>query len=291
MRLETRNLTAGYGDGFKIEGVDIVIEERRITGLVGPNGAGKSTLLKALSRALKPQRGVVLLDGEVLHSLPSRQVAKKLAFVGQHLDGLLDLSVEELVYRGRFPHQSLLRRDTKADREAVEWALEAMSLPDLRTRHIKRLSHGELRRAWTAMALAQRPDLLLMDEPTAFLDITHQFELLDLLWRLKDHGVTVVMSMHDLSMASIYCQRVIAMHHGRIVGCGPTEEVLTPELIREVFGVEVQVRDHPIASRKIPVPYALVRKPQAVARELAPPDKESAAPEPELPLTDSPSPH
>src|SRR3989337_650979 len=140
MRLEARNLTAGYGDGFKIEGVDLVIEERRITGLVGPNGAGKSTLLKALSRSLKPQRGVVLLDGEVLHSLPGREVAKKLAFVGQHLDRLLDLSVEELVYRGRFPHQTLLRRGTKADPEAVEWALEVMRLGELRGRQSKRLS-------------------------------------------------------------------------------------------------------------------------------------------------------
>ena len=257
MRLEARNLTVGYGNGFKIEGVDLVIEERRITGLIGPNGAGKSTLLKALSRALKPERGVVLLDGEVLHSLPGREVARKLAFVGQQLDGLLDLSVEELVYRGRFPHQTLLRRDSKADREAVEWALEVMRLGELRRRHIKRLSHGELRRAWTAMALAQRPDVLLLDEPTAFLDIAHQFELLGLLWELKDHGVTVVMSMHDLWMTAMYCQRVIAMHNGRIVGCGPTEEVLTVELMREVFGVEVEVTAHRATNKRVPLPYGL----------------------------------
>ena len=292
MRLEARNLTAGYGDQFRIEGVDLVIEERRITGLVGPNGAGKSTLLKALSRALKPQRGVVLLDGEVLHRLPGRQVAKKLAFVGQRLDGAPDLSVEELVYRGRFPHQTLFRRDTKRDREAVEWALDTMRLTELRRRHIRRLSDGELRRAWTAMALAQRPDILLLDEPTAFLDIAHQFELLDLLSALKEHGVTIVMAMHDLWLTSIYCQRVIAMQGGRIVGCGPTDEVLTVDLIREVFGVEAEVRSHPTMGRRVPLPYALVprgdgRPAKATGQEDKPEGVEAQLPEPK----DEPSPH
>jgi iron complex transport system ATP-binding protein len=290
MRLEARNLTVGYGGQFRIEGLDLVIEERRITGLVGPNGAGKSTLLKVLSRVLKPERGVVLLDGEVLHSLPGREVARKLAFVGQRLDGGLDLSVEELVYRGRFPHQSLLHRDTKRDREAVEWALGAMRLLELRSRHIKRLSHGELRRAWTAMALAQRPEILLLDEPTAFLDIAHQFELLDLLSALKDHGVSIVMSMHDLRLASIYCQRIIAMQNGRIVGCGPTDEVLTVDLIREVFGVDAEVRKHPATDRRIPVPYALVKRggeAQVAAEEEQPREAEATLPDP----GDQPSPH
>ena len=290
MRLEARNLTVGYGGQFRIEGLDLVIEERRITGLVGPNGAGKSTLLKVLSRVLKPERGVVLLDGEVLHSLPGREVARKLAFVGQRLDGGLDLSVEELVYRGRFPHQSLLHRDAKRDREAVEWALGAMRLLELRSRHIKRLSHGELRRAWTAMALAQRPEILLLDEPTAFLDIAHQFELLDLLSALKDHGVSIVMSMHDLRLASIYCQRIIAMQNGRIVGCGPTDEVLTVDLIREVFGVDAEVRKHPATDRRIPVPYALVKRggeAQVAAAEEQPREAEATLPEP----GDQPSPH
>jgi iron complex transport system ATP-binding protein len=292
MRLEARNLTAGYGDQFRIEGVDLVIEERQITGVVGPNGAGKSTLLKALSRSLKPERGVVLLDGEVLHRLPGRDVARKLAFLGQHLDGVPDLTVEELVYRGRFPHQSLLRRDARADREAVEWALTAMRLEELRARHIKRLSHGELRRAWTGMALAQRPDVLLLDEPTAFLDIAHQFELLDLLSDLTHHGVTIVMCIHDLWMASIYCQRVIAMQSGRIVGSGPTSEVLTAELIREVFGVEVEVRDDPSTKRKFPLAYGRVRR-----RKAPPPDAasgESASQPDDLCLPDTggrPSPH
>jgi len=263
VRLEARDLTAGYGDGFRIEGVDLSIEERLLTGLIGPNGAGKSTLLKVLSRGLKPQRGLVLLDGEVLHRLPGRYVARKLGFVGQNLDGVLDLSVEELVERGRFPYQTLLSRDTKADREAVEWAISAMSLKELSGRNIRHLSHGELRRAWTAMVLAQRPDILLMDEPTAFLDIAHQFELLALLSKLKDHGVAIVMSMHDLWMTAMYCQRVIALREGRVIGYGPTEEVLTVELIREVFGVEAEMRDHPIASRKIPLPYTLTQPAEA----------------------------
>lgn len=255
MRLETRNLAAGYGKQFQIRDVDLVIEERKITGIVGPNGAGKSTLLRALSRALRPQRGVVLLDGEVLHALPGRTVAKRLAFLGQPVEGVPDLTVEELVFRGRFPHQGILRRDAAADREAVEWALGVMNLGSMRGRPVRQLSHGEMRRAWTAMALAQQPDILLLDEPTAFLDMAHQFELMDLLVRLTTHGVTVVASMHDLWLTALYCERVIAMGDGRIVGSGPTEEVLTAELVRGVFGVEVALQEHPTAvGRRIAVP-------------------------------------
>jgi iron complex transport system ATP-binding protein len=275
MRLEARNLTAGYGHGFHIEDVDLVIEDRRITGLIGPNGAGKSTLLRALARLLKPQRGVVLLDGEVLHQLPGREVAKKLAFLGQMADGVPDLTVEELVYRGRFPHQTLLHRDLAGDRQSVEWALSAMQMLQFRSRSLKQLSQGELRRAWTALALAQRPDILLLDEPTAFLDLSHQFELLDLLSDLKSHGVTVVVSMHDLWLTAIYCERVIAMAGGRIIGNGPTDEVLTVDLIRDVFGVEVALSDHPaISGKKIVLPYARRRVPDpALPRPVENPDR------------------
>ncbi len=254
MRLEARNLAAGYNGHFTIEGVDLVIEERRITALIGPNGAGKSTLLKALSRALKPMRGVVLLDGEVLHRLPGRDVARKLALVSSDNEGALDLSVEELVYRGRFPHQSLFKRDPGEDTASVEWALGAMQLQALRSRRLAQLSSGELRRAWLAMALAQRPSILLLDEPTTFLDVAHQFELLDLLADLKSHGVTVVMAMHDLWLTALYCDRVVAMEGGRVVACGPASEVLTPELISSVFGVKVEMREHPTTGANIPIP-------------------------------------
>jgi iron complex transport system ATP-binding protein len=257
MRLEARKLAAGYGKGFHITDVDLVIEERRITGLVGPNGAGKSTLLRALARILKPDRGVVLLDGEVLHQLPNREVAKRLAFLGQTADGLPDLTVEELAYRGRHPHQGLLSRNAAEDHHAVEWALAAMEMTGFRGRPLRELSHGEMRRAWLAMALAQRPDILLLDEPTAFLDLSHQFELMDLLSELKDHGVTVVVSMHELWLAALYCHRIIAMRDGRVIASGPTDEVLTPDLLREVFGVEVAMREHPLSSGKtIALPYA-----------------------------------
>ncbi len=255
MRLEARNLTAGYGSAFRIVDADLVIEEFKMTGIVGRNGSGKSTLLRTLARVLKPQRGVVLLDGEVLHRLPGREVAKKLAFLGQPIDAIPDLTIEELAYRGRFPYQTMLHRDTKADREAVEWALDAMNLTDMRGRLLKQLSHGEMRRAWTALALAQQPDILLLDEPTAFLDMAHQFELLDLLSRLTEHGVTIVVSLHDLWLAAMYCQRIIAMSGGKIVASGPTDEVLTVELIRDVFGVEVAMQPHPkIAGRHVALP-------------------------------------
>lgn len=258
MRLEARNLTAGYGrGGFHVTDVDLVIEERRITGLIGPNGAGKSTLLRALARVIKPERGVVLLDGEVLHQLPNRAVARRLAFLGQQQDGLPDLTVEELAYRGRFPHQGMLRRNAAEDAHAIEWALGAMEMAAFRSRPLRQLSHGELRRAWLTMALAQRPDILLLDEPTAFLDLSHQFELMDLLSELKEHGVTVVVSMHELWLAALYCHRMIALDGGRVVASGPTDEVLTPELMRDVFGVEVALREHPLtAGKTIALPYA-----------------------------------
>jgi iron complex transport system ATP-binding protein len=184
-------------------------------------------------------------------------VARKMAFVGHNLDGLLDLSVEELVQRGRFPYQSFFGGNHAEDRLSVEWALDAMQLGPLRKRPVGHLSHGELRRAWTAVALAQRPDVLLLDEPTAFLDITHQHELLSLLSGLKDHGVTVVMSMHDLILTSLYCQRVIAIQGGKIAAHGPTEEVLNPDLVREVFKVEAEYREDPLTNRRLLVPYML----------------------------------
>jgi|CXWL01.1.fsa_nt_gi iron complex transport system ATP-binding protein len=268
MRLEARNLAAGYGHGFRIEDVDLAIEERHITGLIGPNGAGKSTLLRALARILKPQRGVVLLDGEVLHQLPNRDVAKKLAFLGQPVDGLPDVTVEELAYRGRYPHQSLLQRNAAEDAHSVEWALGAMNMTAFRSRPLRQLSHGELRRAWMTMALAQRPDILLLDEPTAFLDLSHQFELMDLLSELRDHGVTVVVSMHELWLSALYCHRIIAMSAGHVIASGPTDEVLTAELMRDVFGVEVAIREHPLVPGKtIALPYS--RRREAAAETLA----------------------
>ena len=260
MRLEARDLKAGYGDTFAVEVAELVLQERSVTGLVGPNGAGKSTLLKVLSRTMKPERGVVLLDGESIHKLPTRLVARKMAFVGHNLDGLLELTVDELVQRGRYPHQTAFKRDTAEDRESVEWALGAMRLGPLRRRTLKHLSHGELRRAWTAVALAQRPDILLLDEPTAFLDIAHQLELLALLYELKDHGVTVLMSMHDLLLTSLYCQRVIVVQDGRIAAHGPTEEVLTTELVREIFGVEAEYRDDAASGRRLLVPVMVTRR-------------------------------
>jgi iron complex transport system ATP-binding protein len=259
MKLEARDIRAGYGGDFEVEFASLSVQERAVTGLIGPNGAGKSTLLRVLSRSLNPRHGVVLLDGEILHKLPTRQVAQKLAFVGHNADGLLDLTVLELVQRGRYPHRSFLGGDAAEDRRSVEWAVEAMHLGPLCSRRLNQLSHGELRRAWAAVALAQRPDILLLDEPTAFLDIAHQLELLDLLSSLKDHGVTVIMSMHDLLLTSLYCQRVVAIADGRIACHGPTEEVLTPELVREVFHVDVEFPVTGAGGRRLLVPYRVFR--------------------------------
>jgi iron complex transport system ATP-binding protein len=217
-------------------------------------------------------------------------VARKLSLVGQPLDGPLDLTVEELVQRGRFPHQGLFWRDARADREAVEWALDAMRLQAIRHRSIRQLSHGELRRAWTAVALAQRPDILLLDEPTAFLDVAHQFQLLDLISRLRDHGVGIVMALHDLWLTALYCQRVVVMDKGRVVAYGPTEEVLTVDLVRDVFQVEAVMTCHPITGKRIPFPCGVVvRRQGAPASDTETSETEGAGALPEP--GDSPSPH
>jgi iron complex transport system ATP-binding protein len=240
--IEARSLSLGYEGRTVIDGVDLSIEEGDMIGIVGPNGSGKSTLLRALSRNLKPLSGQVLLDGRPIERRPTKEVARRLAFLAQSPAVPSELSVLELVEHGRFPHASWSGALSSRDREAVDRALEATSLSGLRHRMMAKLSGGERQRAWIAMALAQESPILFLDEPTTFLDIRHQLQVMELVARMnRDMGKTIVMVLHDLNQAARFSRRMIALKEGRIHSDGEPEDILSPATLREVFGVDATV--------------------------------------------------
>jgi iron complex transport system ATP-binding protein len=257
-RLEAKEVTLGYGDHVVVHDVSVAIPDGGITAIVGPNGCGKSTLLRALARLLPPREGVVLLDGEDVHRLPTREVARRIGLLPQSPLAPAGITVAELVGRGRTPHQKILRPWTPADEAAVFSALHSTGLTDIQDAVVDELSGGQRQRAWIAMALAQDTPLMLLDEPTTYLDIAHQYEVLDLLHRLhtRQHR-TVVMVVHDLHQAARYATHVVAMSEGRIAASGPPAEVLTAELVSSVFHLDVRVIPDPVTGTPVIVPATL----------------------------------
>ena len=246
--IAAQNLDAAYptSDGLVLQNLSLAIAEGEIVALVGPNGSGKSTLLRALGRILKPKGGAVLLEGRALATLPTREVAQKLALLPQGPTLSNDLSVQELVWMGRSPHQGWLGLPNPADKDAVEWAARETSIEALLQRNVSSLSGGERQRVWLAMALAQRPRLLLLDEPTTFLDLAHQLELLELVRYLNaEHGLTVIMVLHDLNQAARYAGRVVVLREGAVHAQGAPAEVLTPQTLADVFGIEGDILPGP----------------------------------------------
>lgn len=250
-----RDLAAGYGDTDILGGIDFDVPIGRMTAIVGPNACGKSTLLRTLSRLVAPRRGAVLLDGKAIHRMPSRDLARRLGLLPQSPIAPEGITVAELVSRGRHPHVGPFSRFTRADDEAVAAALAATRTVELAERPVDELSGGQRQRVWIAMALAQETEILLLDEPTTFLDISHQVEVLDLLTDLHQaRGTTIVMVLHDLNLAARYADELVVMAAGRIHRRGTAEEVVTPSNLKDVFGLEARVLSDPTSGRPMVLP-------------------------------------
>lgn len=253
--LTATGLSAGYGEDEILHGLDLAVPPGKITVIVGANACGKSTLLRAMSRLLSPRKGQVLLDGKSIHRMPPRDLARTLGLLPQSPIAPEGITVADLVSRGRHPHQSLFSRWTRADDEAVDAALTATKTSDLAERPVDELSGGQRQRVWIAMALAQQTEILLLDEPTTFLDISHQVEVLDLLTDLNHaRGTTVVMVLHDLNLAARYADHLVAMTDGRVHVSGTPQDVLTEDNVRQVFGLESRIITDPTSGRPIMIP-------------------------------------
>ena len=253
--LQATDLTLGYKDRTVISGFDLTVPPGRITAIVGANACGKSTLLRAMSRLLTPRTGQVLLDGKQVHRTPAKELARTLGLLPQSPVAPEGITVADLVGRGRNPHQRALARWSRQDDEAVAAALETTQTLDLSDRPVDELSGGQRQRVWIAMVLAQQTDLLLLDEPTTFLDVSHQVEVLDLLTDLNhDRGTTIVMVLHDLNLAARYADHLVALTDGRVHAAGEPVEVLTVETVRAVFGLESQVITDPTSGRPLMLP-------------------------------------
>ncbi|WUU18400.1 ABC transporter ATP-binding protein [Streptomyces sp. NBC_00663] len=253
-RLTAEDVTVGYGGRTVLDGLDVTVPPGVITTIIGPNGCGKSTLLRTLSRLLKPTRGTVLLDGDDIARLRTRDVAKKLGLLPQTPVAPEGLTVADLVARGRHPHQSWLRQWSSDDAAVVERALAMTGVSDLADRPVDTLSGGQRQRVWISMTLAQGTDLLLLDEPTTYLDLAHAIEVLDLVDDLHESGRTVVMVLHDLNLATRYSDNLVVMKEGAILAQGHPRDVITAELLHEAFGLRAMVIDDPVGDRPLIVP-------------------------------------
>ncbi len=256
-RLTAENVTLGYDQRVIAENLSVEIPDHSFTVIVGPNACGKSTLLRALSRMLKPTAGRVLLDGRAITSTPAKQVARTLGLLPQSSVAPDGITVADLVARGRYPHQGLLRQWSAEDERIVLESMASTGVAELADRAVDELSGGQRQRVWIAMALAQQTPLLLLDEPTTYLDIQHQLEVLDLCAQLhEEQGRTLVAVLHDLNQAARYATHLIALRGGVVVAEGPPAEVVTAGLVEEVFGVPCRVIDDPETGTPLVVPAA-----------------------------------
>lgn len=257
--LTTRKLTLAYDGNTIIHRLYLAIPHRQITTLVGPNGCGKSTLLRGMARLLKPKGGTVYLAGNAIAYLPTKELAKRLGILPQNPSAPEGLTVRELVAQGRYPHQSWLQQWSKEDELKVEAAIATTHLQDFANRPLDQLSGGQRQRAWIAMALAQDTETLLLDEPTTYLDLAHQIEVLDLLYHLNQQaGRTIIMVLHDLNMACRYSHHLVAMRDGTVVAQGEPAAVVTEEMVQQVFGLRSRIITDPVSQTPLCLPIGQI---------------------------------
>ncbi|SEG47529.1 ABC transporter ATP-binding protein [Paenibacillus sp. UNC499MF] len=257
-RLHTSELHIGYGDLSIVNDLNISIPQGKITALVGANGSGKSTILKTMARLMKPASGGVLLDGVSIHSKSTKEVAKELAILPQNPSAPAGLTVTELVAYGRYPHQSGFGTVSAEDKRVIGWALEVTGMMPFHARPVDQLSGGQRQRAWIAMALAQQTDILFLDEPTTFLDMAHQLEVLQLLHKLNsEEKRTIVMVIHDLNHASRYAQHIVAIKSGSVICEGSPADVMNQDMLREVFAIHADIVTDPRTGVPLCLPYEL----------------------------------
>ena len=240
--LQTKGVSFQHTTSFQLDSVDLHIKEGEIVSLIGPNGSGKSTLLRLISRLITPDQGSVVLDGEEIAKMKSLDVAKKLAMLPQMNDHQLDVTVRELVEFGRYPHKGSYGRLNADDYEIIDWALEVTGLSHMKDRVLPSMSGGERQRAWIAMAIAQRPKVLLLDEPTTYLDIAHQLEVMELVRELNEQfGMTVVMVLHDINQAAQYSDRLVVLKKGKICYDGIPQCVMCKEMFQSIFEIDAEI--------------------------------------------------
>ncbi|MBW9460272.1 MULTISPECIES: iron-enterobactin ABC transporter ATP-binding protein [Kluyvera] len=254
-RLRGEALTLAYGKKTIAESLNVTIPDGHFTAIIGPNGCGKSTLLRTLSRLMTPVHGHVYLDGEEIQRYASKEVARRVGLLAQNATTPGDISVQELVARGRYPHQPLFTRWRQEDEDAVQNAMQATGIVNLAGQSVDTLSGGQRQRAWIAMVLAQDTSIMLLDEPTTWLDISHQIDLLELLSELnRERGYTLAAVLHDLNQACRYATHLIALRDGKIVAEGAPKEIVTPALIEAVYGLRCMIIDDPVANTPLVVP-------------------------------------
>jgi len=253
--LRVNDVSVGYGERTVLDTLNIDIKRGAITSIVGPNGCGKSTLLRTMSRLLSPSQGEIILDGKSIHDIPTRKLATQLGLLPQTPIAPDGIVVADLVGRGRTPHQGMLGRWSQQDYDIVAEALETTGISDLAERSIDELSGGQRQRVWIAMALAQRTETLLLDEPTTYLDVKHQLDVLDLLTELnRDRGTTIVMILHDLNLAARYSDELVAISNGEVFAHGHPRKVITKENVKSVFGIDSVIITDPVSDHPAVMP-------------------------------------
>ncbi|MGG1576223.1 ABC transporter ATP-binding protein [Fictibacillus sp. NRS-1165] len=259
--LEARSLTLAYGETIIIDQLNLQIPNGKITVFIGSNGCGKSTLLRSFARLLRPQVGSVILNGKEIAQWPTKEVAKHLAILPQGPVAPEGLSVMQLVKQGRYPYQNWLKQWSEKDEIMVNKALEATGMKSLAHRPVDSLSGGQRQRAWIAMTLAQDTDIILLDEPTTYLDMTHQIEILDLMFELNEKEQrTIVMVLHDLNLACRYAQHIVAIHNRNVFAQGKPEDIVNVDMVRSVFQIECEITVDPLFGTPLCIPYGKGRR-------------------------------